>query len=262
MRTLVLKAPSINKARDTLKEALSKRMGIIITGRCEVQYRGRSSSKLGPGERVLIIKRDGSTLVHRPVGCEPVNWHPSGSSVRSRVSSDGKLEVIAVRKSPTEVLEISFDEIDLLSVMHLVDSAKFSMIATEEDVQRALLARPELIEEGFVPLSREMELADAGFLDILGEDENGNLVIVEIKRTAVGKEAVFQLKRYIEAVKKRTERPLRGIIAAPRLKKGIFATIKSLGLEYKKISLIECAEIVGESRDSEITDFFDKGEDQ
>lgn len=262
MKTVVLKAPSIDKARNTLNEALSKRMGVIITGRCEVHYQGRSSSKLGPGERVLIVKRDGSTLVHRPVGCEPVNWHPSGSSVRSRVSSDGKLEVIAVRKSPTEVLEISFDRIDLLSVLHLIDRAKFSMIATEEDVQKALLTNPELIEEGFTPLSREMGLEDAGFLDILGEDRKGNLVIVEIKRNAVGKEAVFQLKRYIEATKKRTERPLRGIIAAPNLRKGIFATIKSLGLEFKKISLSECAEIVKESRDSMITDFFDKGEDR
>jgi len=256
--TIVIERPTVERATDTLREALSKRRFVVISGRCEAEYRGRSSSKLGLGERVLIIKRDRATLIHRPVGCEPVNWQPPGSSVRSRVTKDGRLKITVVRRRPREILEISFEEIGLLSVMHLVDNARFSMVATEEDVQRALLARPELIEEGFTPISREVGLGDAGFLDILGEDKDGNLVVVEIKRTAVGKEAAFQLKRYIEAVRERTERPLRGIIAAPDLRKGVFATIQSLGLEFKKISLTDCAEIACKSRDSEIIDFLER----
>lgn len=257
---IVLEAPSIDQAARMIEEALLKKQFIIILGNCKVEYQGRSFSKIGTGERVLIVKGDGSTLIHRPIGCEPVNWQPSGSSVSSRVSTDGKLEIIVLRKTPRETLKISFEKIDLLSIMQLVDNARFSMVATEEDVQRALLARPELIEKGFTPLSRERGLGKAGFLDILGEDKNGNLVVVEIKRVPAGKESVFQLKRYIEAVKERTKKPLRGIIAAPDLKKGTFATIQSLGLEFKRISLTECAETIRTTRDSEITDFFDKSE--
>ncbi len=260
--TVMLDAPSIDDAASTLQEAIAKRRFILISGRCLVEYKGRSSSKLGLGERILIIKRDGATLVHRPEGCEPVNWHPSGSSLRSRISSDGRLVVTAIRKRPAEVLEISFEEIGFCIAVDLVDKAKFSMVATEEDIQKALLAKPELIEAGFTPISRETNLGDAGFLDILGEDKDGNLVIVEIKRTTIGREAVFQLTRYIEAAKKRTKKPIRGIIAAPRLGKGVFATIQSLGLEFRRISLDECAEIVGRSRDSEITDFFERTEER
>jgi len=256
MNMIVLRTPSIVEAKNTLEEALSKRRFIVISGKCSVQYRGRSSSKLGLGERLLIIKRDRATLVHRPVGCEPVNWHPSSSTITSRISQRGNLKITALRKGPEEVLEIVFEDLSLLCVMDLVDRAKFSMIATEKDVQRALLSRPELIEEGFTPLSKETGLGDAGFLDILGEDKDGNLVIVEIKRTTVGKEAVFQLKRYMEAAKERTNKRLRGIIVGPGLRKGVFATIESLGVEFKKISLDECAEVIEEERDPDITDFF------
>ncbi len=257
---IVIETPSVEKAADAIRDALPKRRFIIISGECSVEYRGRSSSKLGKGERVLIIKHDGATLIHRPVGCEPVNWQPSGSSVRSRISTGGKLEITVTRKNPRETLKIFFEEIGFLSIWHLVDDARFSMVATEEDVQKALLARPELIEEGFTPISRERELGKAGFLDILGEDKNGKLVVVEIKRVPVRKEAAFQLKRYIEAVKERTKKPLRGVIAAPDLKKGTLATIQSLGLEFKRISLVECAETVSRTKDSEITDYFEKKE--
>ncbi len=252
---IVLETPTIDEAGNILREALSKRQFIVIIGKCRAEYHGRSSSKLGTGERALIIKTDGAALIHRPLRSEPVNWQPPGSSVRSQVSSEGRLEITVTRKKPSEALEISFEEIGLLTTMQLVDNARFSMVATEEDVQQALLARPELIEKGFTPFSRETSLGDAGFIDILGEDKNGNLVVVEIKRTSVGNDAVFQLKRYIEAVKSRTKRPLRGIIAAPQLRKGTFATIQALGLEFRKISLTECAEIVATTKDSEITDF-------
>ena len=253
---IILEAPTIDEAAGALGKALSKQQFIVIIGKCRAEYHGRSSSKLGAGERALIIKRDGAALIHRPLRHEPVNWQPPGSSIRSKISPQGRLEITVMRKKPSETLEISFEEISLLTTMQLVDNARFSMIATEEDVQQALLARPELIETGFTPLSKERNLGDAGFIDILGEDRNGNLVVVEIKRTSVGNDAAFQLRRYIEAVKSRTKRPLRGIIAAPQLRKGTFATIQALGLEFKRISLIECAEITARTQDSEITDFF------
>lgn len=44
-----------------------------VVGRCEVLYDGRTSSYLGPGEQLVIVKPDGTVLVHRNQQRTPVN---------------------------------------------------------------------------------------------------------------------------------------------------------------------------------------------
>ncbi len=69
-----------------------------------MHYDGRASSTLELGERILIIKSDGSLLVHRPVGYEPVNWQPAGSVFHVQVKDD-ELEVHGVRQKPRESVQ-------------------------------------------------------------------------------------------------------------------------------------------------------------
>ena len=59
-----------------------KKYTIVIIGSCKVIYEGRASSTLDYGERIVILKQDGSTLIHRPTGYKPVNWQPSGASIK------------------------------------------------------------------------------------------------------------------------------------------------------------------------------------
>ncbi|MEM2914144.1 MAG: endonuclease NucS, partial [Candidatus Bathyarchaeia archaeon] len=73
---LVYEKPSVNEALNTVRDAVSERKTIILVGNCWVNYHGRASSTLEPGERILIVKEDGSVLVHRSKGYEPVNWQP------------------------------------------------------------------------------------------------------------------------------------------------------------------------------------------
>jgi len=70
----VLVNPSVVEAEKVAGEAVSQHRMLLVVGRCWVYYAGRARSKLEPGERMLIIKEDGSLLVHRSVGYEPVNW--------------------------------------------------------------------------------------------------------------------------------------------------------------------------------------------
>jgi RecB family endonuclease NucS len=70
----VLVNPNVTEAEKIAGEAISQHRMLVIVGRCWVHYAGRARSKLEPGERMLIIKEDGSLLVHRSVGYEPVNW--------------------------------------------------------------------------------------------------------------------------------------------------------------------------------------------
>lgn len=74
-RFLFLENPRIDgETERVVKEELSQRKTLLLIGSCWVDYKGRANSRLELGERVVMIKEDGSVLVHRPSGYEAVNW--------------------------------------------------------------------------------------------------------------------------------------------------------------------------------------------
>lgn len=253
----VLIRPSIREAERLVNEATSQKRMLIAVGRCWVHYVGRAASKLEPGERVVIIKADGSLLVHRSVGYEPVNWMPGGEIVLNSRSTDEALEVRALRKKPAESVRIFFDQLQLVASLSLDDSAEFSLYASEQDMQKAVLVRPDLLEDGFKPITYEKKV-EPGFVDVYGEDKDGNLVVVEIKRKTASKDAAVQLSRYIEAVRARSSRRVRGVLAAPGLGKHVQRTLITLGLEYKHLDPRKCAEALARTESRKLVDFFKK----
>ena len=98
--------PKVADAEIVVKDALSQHRAVITVGRCWVRYVGRASSKLEKGERILIAKADGSVLVHRGTGYEPVNWMPGGDTVFHAHAKDDVLEVRAVRHRPPESVAV------------------------------------------------------------------------------------------------------------------------------------------------------------
>lgn len=234
--------PNIEEAEKIVREALSQRKMLLVIGNCWVHYHGRASSKLEPGERVLVIKEDGSLLVHRSVGYEPVNWQPPGCIFHTKTSNK-VLEIHAVRQKPPETVQVFFDKVYMASALNLRDTGEFALYASEEDMQKAILAEPSLLEEDFKPISFEKKV-EPGFVDVYGIDKNGRLVVVEIKRRTAGKEAVLQLAKYIWAVKTRTNREVRGILVAPNIAKDTQRLLETLGLEFKALNPKKCAEIL------------------
>lgn len=237
-----------------IKKAISDRKVVILVGNCWVDYKGRASSKLEPGERIIIIKEDGSVLVHRPMGYEPVNWQPSGCLFQTTIR-DGNLCIRATRRKPVESLNIFFNKILFLSLFKLIDKGNFSLHASEADMQKAILIDPSLFEEGFKIISFEKKI-DPGFMDIYGVDKNGRLVIIEIKRKTAGRNSVLQLAKYVESIKTISNRELRGVLVAPRLAKGVKTFLTSLGLEFKALDPIKCAEILQITEKPKLLDFF------
>ena len=104
----------------------------------------------------------------------------------------------------------------MVSALNLSDSGDFLLHASEDDMHRAILLKPELLEEGFKPISWEKKV-EPGFVDIYGEDKNGKLVIVEVKRKTASKEAALQLAKYVEPIKAKVNREVRGVLVAPAL---------------------------------------------
>jgi RecB family endonuclease NucS len=252
----VLVNPSVVEAEKTVKEAISQHKIFIVVGRCHVDYQGRAGSKLETGERMLIIKEDGSLLVHRSLGYEPVNWQPAGCVFHTRAKED-MLEIHSVRHRPEESVKVVFDKIQMISTMSLEDSGEFSLYASEEDMHKAILAEPSLLEEGFRPISYEKKV-EPGFVDVYGVDKTGRLVVVEVKRKTASREAALQLARYVDAVKLKADREVRGILVAPTISKGVQRLLATLRLEFKALEPKKCAETLRKARSGKLESYFAK----
>jgi RecB family endonuclease NucS len=248
--------PTLTEAASTIQKALTQRRTLIVAGNCQVRYSGRASSTLEPGERILIIKADGALLVHRPVGYEPVNWQPSGSVFHVE-AKNSLLEIHGVRQKPRENVRVLFDSVFMVSALNLTDSGAFLLNASEEDMHKAILLKPELLEEGFKPISYEKKV-EPGFVDVYGVDKEGKLVVVEVKRKTAGKEAAFQLAKYIDAVKGKANRDLRGILVAPALGKDVQRLLATLGLEFKALDPKKCAEVLKKAKTTKLETFFEE----
>lgn len=252
---MVLENPNINpETEKRVKEALAQRKILLLIGYCWVDYKGRASSKLEPGERMVIIKEDGSVLVHRPNGYEAVNWQPPGCIFQSHVK-DNVLRIKAIRRKPTESLYICFSNIYLLTTAKLKDEGAFSLHASEEDMQKAILLQPSMVEEGFKPISFEKKV-EPGFVDVCGVDKKGKFVVVEIKRKTAGRNAALQLSKYVTAMQGIVSRDVRGVLAAPDIAKGTQKMLATLGLTFRPLDPRKCAEILHESKIRKLADFF------
>lgn len=250
---VTLENPSVEKAVELVRKALSERRVLVIVGNCWVDYRGRASSKLEPGERIVVIKGDGSVLVHRPSGYEPVNWQPPGCLFQIHVVDD-VLQIRAIRKKPAESVKLFFDRVYLVSALSLVDAGEFSLYASEEDMQKAILLEPSLLEAGFKPIAYEKKV-EPGFIDVYGVDEAGRFVVVEIKRKTAGREAVLQLSKYVESIKSMVNREVRGVLVAPHLGKGVQRLLETLKLDSKLLDPRKCAEIITRFKTKKLEEF-------
>jgi RecB family endonuclease NucS len=253
-KLLVLTEPTLTEAATAIEKALGQKRTVIVAGKCKVLYTGRAKSTLEPGERILVIKEDGSLLVHRPVGYEPVNWQPAGSVFHVQTKADA-IEVHAVRQKPRENVRVIFYEVLMVSALSLNDSGEFSLYASEKEMHRAILRKPSLLEEGFTPISYEKKV-EPGFVDVYGVDKNGRLVVVEVKRKTAGKEAVLQLAKYIDAVKSKADRELRGVLVAPSLGKDVQRMLVTLGLEFKALDPKKCAAVLKKDHNAKLETFF------
>jgi len=152
-------------------------------------------------------------------------------------------------------MEVTFTDVALVAVLDLVDAGEFSLYASEKDMQEAILYRPDLLEEGFRPIAKEMPV-DPGFIDIIGVDKMNRLTVVEIKRVKASKDAVNQLKKYMEVIDRDEGRPVRAILVAPELAKGAERLLKSYGYEYRQLSPQMCSEVLKEKKGRPLTAFF------
>src|SRR5919109_1853961 len=168
----------------------------LLVARCEVAYTGRLSAFLPESTRLVIVKADGSVLVHADAGgYKPLNW----MTPPTVVEEDGDpLERMVVRKRAGKTedrLEIRILEL-LSDVEHeMGEAAPLEKDGVEADLQEALAADPSRLGEPLTLVRREWA-TDVGPVDLMCRDREGGWVAVEIKQIGTI-EAVEQLSRYL-----------------------------------------------------------------
>ncbi len=221
----------------SVKEELLERMRagktIFLVCECKIDYKGRAKSRLGKGERILILKRDGTVIVHQKMGRNPVNWMPPRSKTRLKMV-DGALKMVSTKHRRRERMEITVHSVKILESFDLEDYERIDLHGTEKDFVRDLISDPSLIEKGF-KLSKNERVTLAGRIDISGVDSEGNPVAVEVKRSKATPHDVEQLKRYVETLKKKTEGKVRGVLVAPSSSSKARRLLVRYNLELKRI---------------------------
>jgi hypothetical protein len=220
----------------------------LIVARCEVSYTGRLTAFLPDSTRLLMLKSDGSVLVHADAGgYKPLNWMTPPTVIDE---AEGCI-VVRKRSGKTEDrLEIRLHEV-LSDVSHeMGEAVGLEKDGVERHLQEELAACPEALVEGLRLVRREWP-TDVGPVDLMCRDADGGWVAVEIKRVATI-DAVEQLSRYLERIQLDPALvDCRGILAAEQLKPQAVTLAESRGIDCVEVDL---AVLRGE-REPELTLF-------
>ncbi len=207
---------------------------LTIMGDCQIDYRGRARSLLDWGERLFIIKQDGSVLVHQPIMREPVNWQPQGA-ITEFSKKDGHLLIHSRHLKPPEKMNVIFRTIKAITIANLKDHATLVISGMEVDVVNDIIRNPELIEEGLRVCKRE-KYVKSGKIDLFCFDKNHIPVIIEVKRSMATISAVHQLRMYVNDVKHDMhEAEVRGILCAPHVPDMVKHLLSDYGLEWQEV---------------------------
>ena len=204
----------------------------LIVARCEVHYSGRLTAVLPEALRLLMLKSDGSVMVHADTGgFKPQNWMTPPTVIEEEP------DLMVVRgRGREDRLEIRIAEV-LSDVTHdMGAAAALEKEGVERELQELLADAPGWCGEGLRLVRREWP-TDIGAVDLMCLDGDDEYVAVEIKRVGTI-EAVEQLTRYLERI---CESPglgrCRGVLAAQHLKPQARALAEARGIRCVQIDL-------------------------
>ncbi|GAA2654160.1 endonuclease NucS [Streptomyces aculeolatus] len=188
----------------------------LVIARCSVDYAGRLTAHLASAPRLILVKADGSVSVHADDRAyKPLNWMSPPCTLKEG-EQDG-VAVWTVENKAGEKLIITIEELLHDTSHELGVDPGLVKDGVEAHLQELLADRMEALGEGWTLIRREYPTA-IGPVDILGRDEKGTTVAVEIKRRGEI-DGVEQLTRYLELLNRDPRlAPVRGVFAAQEIK--------------------------------------------
>jgi hypothetical protein len=184
----------------------------LVIARCSVDYVGRLTAHLPPALRLLIVKADGSVLVHSDGGSyKPLNWMSPPCKL---IEQPGKW---TVTNKAGETLAITLEEIVSDTSADLGVDPGLKKDGVESHLQELLAAQVTLLGDGWRLVRREFP-TPIGPVDLMCKDATGSSVAVEIKRRGEI-DGVEQLTRYLDLLNRDPLlAPVQGIFAAQEIK--------------------------------------------
>ena len=175
----------------------------IFVATCSVDYSGRLSAHLDTALRVIMIKADGSVLIHSDGGSyKPLNWMSAPCTMRMAQASleqqsAGIAEVWTVKAAKT-------DDTLVIRIMDIVAEVDQDLgvdpglvkDGVESDLQALLAEQVEHVLGAGWSLVRREYPTPIGPVDLMVSDPQGHPVAIEVKRRG-GLDGVDQLTRYL-----------------------------------------------------------------
>ena len=209
----------------------------LVIAKCTVDYAGRLTAHLPLANRLLMLKGDGSILVHSDTGSyKPLNWMnpPCTITVQEpepEALEAGVIEVWRVSQTKTaDIRYVSIHEIIHELDHHLGEEPGLQKDGVEAHLQELLADQLQVFEEGATLIRREYFTA-IGPVDILCKDADGQTVAIEIKRRGEI-DGVEQLTRYLDLLNRDPHlAPVRGVFAAQEIKPQARTLAEDRGIE-------------------------------
>jgi len=183
-----------------------------VIARCSVNYVGRLTAHLAEATRLLLVKADGSVLVHSDGGSyKPLNWMSPPCTLSE--TDTGWL----VMNKAGEQLQITLHEVFHDSSHDLGVDPGLVKDGVEAHLQVLLAEQAEVLGAGWRLIRREYPTS-IGPVDLLCRDADGAAVAVEIKRRG-DIDGVEQLTRYLDLMNRDPLlAPVTGVFAAQEIK--------------------------------------------
>ena len=196
----------------------------VVIGTCSVDYDGRLIAHLPLATRLLMVKADGSVLIHSDGGSyKPLNWMSPPCAMAEvepdeAEAAEGVSAVWVVQHAKSEDrLRVRLHDV-LSDTSHALGlDPGLVKDGVEAHLQRLLAEHITTLGDGFT-LTRREYMTPIGPVDILCKDAAGATVAVEIKRRG-DIDGVEQLTRYLELMNRDPHlAPVTGVFAAQEIK--------------------------------------------
>ncbi|MGH3279002.1 MAG: endonuclease NucS [Trebonia sp.] len=216
----------------------------LVIARCSVDYDGRLTAHLPSALRLLIVKADGSVLVHSDGGSyKPLNWMSPPCRLTEQPGGEGQPGTWKVTNKAGETLTITIEETVCDTSVELGVDPGLVKDGVEAHLQELLAEQLHRLGEGWRLVRREYP-TPIGPVDIMCRDDSGEHVAVEIKRRGEI-DGVEQLTRYLELLNRDPLlTPVHGIFAAQEIRPqartlAVDRGIRCVTLDYDSMRGIE-----------------------